>query len=68
MANQLILPPQKFRYKDITDRFPKMGNASLVFETSVSENQYHEYFVTLDLGATTLSAATKPSPPASPDY
>ncbi|MGQ0737587.1 MAG: hypothetical protein ACT4OJ_00870 [Bacteroidota bacterium] len=25
MANQLILPPQKFRYRDITDQFPATG-------------------------------------------
>jgi hypothetical protein len=26
MANQLILPPQKFVYKQITDQFPQTGN------------------------------------------
>ncbi len=26
MANQLILPPQKFLYKEITDQFPTSGN------------------------------------------
>jgi hypothetical protein len=26
MANQLILPPQKFSYKDITDQFPSTGS------------------------------------------
>ncbi len=26
MANQLILPPQKFNYKEITDQFPKTGS------------------------------------------
>lgn len=26
MANQLLLPPQKFSYKEITDQFPKTGN------------------------------------------
>ncbi len=26
MANQLILPPQKIRYKEITDQFPTTGN------------------------------------------
>ncbi len=26
MPSQLILPPQKFRYKDITDQFPVTGN------------------------------------------
>ncbi len=176
MANQLILPPQKFRYKDITDQFPTTGNpkkkvffqaelrsladgnatfgivaypawkdgnkwevgkkvtgadtggqskvepftnpvafannevllsmslskkddkgkkmkkshkgiwnkfmkmaskgcknekamedVSLVFETKISDNPHLEYTVTLDLGGTTLSVATKPSPPAPPE-
>ena len=26
MANQLLLPPQKFNYKEITDQFPATGN------------------------------------------
>lgn len=26
MANQLLLPPQKFNYTEITDQFPKTGN------------------------------------------
>ena len=45
----------------------ELQNATLVFETGVSENPHLEYTVTLDLGGTSLSVATKPSPPAPPE-
>ena len=176
MANQLILPPQKFRYKEITDQFPPTGNpkkkvffqaelrslaggdatfgivaypawragnkwiigtkvpgedtgempktvplttpvafannevflslslttkerkknkkknprkgrwsafmkmarktckdpkiaaeATLLFETKISENPHLEYNVTLDIGGTSIRVSTKPSPPAPPE-
>ena len=169
MANQLLLPPQKFNYKEITDQFPATGNpkkkvffqaelrslangnatfgivayvswnvkrkwevsskpvkgidvgtatpipftpplafannevvvsfklkknkkpkngqwkrldkkvckllkdkkelekASLLFETRISKNPHLEYDVTLEVNGTTLSVATKPCPPASPE-
>lgn len=40
---------------------------SLLFETSISDNPHLEYNVTLDLGGTSLSVSTKPSPPAPPE-
>ena len=168
MANQLLLPPQKFNYKEITDQFPTTGNpkkkvffqaelrslangnatfgivayaswnykgkwevsskpvkgvdvgtatpipfippvafannevvvsfklkkkknknrqwnrfeklackllkdqksldkATLPFETSIFKNPHLEYNVTLEVNGTTLSVATKPCPPASPE-
>jgi hypothetical protein len=45
----------------------ELKNTTLIFETSISENPHLGYTVTLDLGGTSLSVTTKPSPPAPPE-
>ncbi len=43
------------------------GEATLLFETKISENPHLEYNVTLDIGGTAIRVSTKPSPPAPPE-
>ncbi len=44
-----------------------LEESELLFEARISENPHLEYDVTMDMGGTTLSVQTKPSPPAPPE-
>jgi hypothetical protein len=44
-----------------------LNKAELIFRACVSENPHLEYDVSLDLGTSTLTVQTKPSPPAPPE-
>ena len=43
-----------------------IGKSSFLFNAKISANPHLEYNVTLDMGGTTLSMQTNPSPPARP--
>lgn len=44
-----------------------LEKSSLLFQTKISANPHLEYDVTLDVDGTSLTMATKPSPPAPPE-